>query len=168
MLFSSSLAAQVCCCEDSRFGDMKTRRHRDERGVEPPQVNWWLLKISVNPYKMRPAPRVVYPGDNYLRQKSPEFLIIAAEIWVWPLEIRHLPHHRDTQGPGERSLNLENLMKGGFVCLSRQYSCKNQDIFNLVLRKLEVGCDWNINSSFNIRSMTFRSPVLFWILDAKW
>ena len=75
-----------------RFGDMRTWRHRDERGVEPPQVNWWLLKISVNPYKMRPAPRGPRV-DNYLRQKSPEIPIIAAGIWVWPLKIRHQPHH---------------------------------------------------------------------------
>ena len=85
-----------------RFGDMRTRRLRDERGVEPPQVNWWLLKISVNPYKMRPAPRVpgwcmVYPGDNYLRQKSPDILIIAG-ISVWP--------HQGEQSTGERGGGL--------------------------------------------------------------
>ena len=102
-----------------RFGDMRTWRHWDERGVESPQVNWWLLKISVNPYKMRPAPRGPRV-DNYLRQKSPEILIIAG-IWVWP-------HHRE-QSTGERGrgpLTGDNWylkMSLVFCAIQRSESC---------------------------------------------
>ena len=55
---------------------------------------------------MRPAPRGPRV-DNYLRQKSPEIRIIAAGISVWPLKIRHQPHHSRVQVSGQGTRNSD-------------------------------------------------------------